>query len=300
MIDITIHDSNFPHQKYLTPYLNSDKITWKRDGVRRYLNFYTDNFIKSSVIDVPQDKNINVCLLLEPLTNPGWTDIYDYIRTDFEKFNLIITHNTDQLGDLIKSRPDKFLYSTKCITTSWLNDEMIKIHDKTKLVSMPISFKNFSEGHRIRHVIYENFKDSGKIDFYGDGVFGYKGDFRDCFIEYKYVIICENTLQNGFNSEKFNDALLTGCIPIYWGSDLNDKNYKKDSIFSFNPNKNIVNFDFVESLSNLNKVLNTIYLSDPYDSLFESIANNFEYTLTKKQSENNIYSVLLNKGFIIN
>lgn len=298
MIEINLIDSNFPHQEYLTPYLKSDKIIWRRDGVRRKINVYTDNFIKSSVVEIPNDGNLNICLLLEPLTNPAWTDIYDYIKTDFEKFDLVITHNLDELGDLINSRPDKFHYSTKCITTSWLNKEMIGIHKKSKMISMPVSSKNFSEGHRIRHVIYEKYKDENIIDFYGDGLENFTGEFRDCFIDYKYVIICENTLEKGFNSEKFNDALLSGCVPIYWGSDIYDNNYDLTSVFKFSPDKKTVNFDFDESLNNLDVILKKIINDDPYLSLIDSVNVNYNYAYQKHQTENNLFDILLEKGFI--
>lgn len=298
MIDITLYDSNFPHQIFLTPFLNSKKINWKRDGHRRSINVYTDNFIKKSVIDIPNDGNINICILLEPLTNPPWTDIYEYIQTDFEKFHMVITHNLDQLNDLIIERPDKFYYSTKCITTTWLDENMIKIHDKSKMVSMPLSFKNFSEGHRIRHIIFDYYKGSNKIDFYGSGIPNYDEEFRECFFDYKYVIICENTLQNGFNSEKLNDALLTGTIPIYWGSRINDNNYDANSIYYFSPKTNIINFQFQESLLNLERILDFIYNEDPYDSLLDSINKNFIYSNSLKQSEDNIYDILIKKGFL--
>lgn len=300
MLEITLYDSNFPHQEYLTPYLKSSKIIWKRDNIRRNINVYTDNFIKKTVIDVPQDGNINVCILLEPLTNPPWTDIYDYIQTDFEKFDLIITHNIDKLGDLISERPEKFVYNTFCITSSWLEDIMIGHHEKNKMISMPFSRKSFSEGHQLRHTIYNRFKDSSKIDFYGDGVPNFSGEFRECFFGYKYTIVCENTLQKGFNSEKLRDAILTKTIPIYWGSKLHDDNLEIQSIFYFSPDKDRINFNFEESILNLEKIIDYIYKNDPYDTLREYVENNFQYLLPKKQSEDNIYDVLLTKGYIQN
>jgi hypothetical protein len=298
MIEITLFDSNFPHQNFLTPYMDSTRIRWKRDGIRRKINVYTDNFIKSQVIDIPKDENKNICLLLEPYTNPPWTDIYDYIRTDYEKFDLIITHNHDQLGDLILQYPDKFHYNTKCITTSWLSEEMMGLHPKTKMISMPFSFKNHSEGHRIRHMIYQKYKENNVIDFFGSGIENYSGEFRECFMDYKYVIICENTLQKGFNSEKFNDAILTGCIPIYWGSRPLDSNIDSKSIFLFSPDKTKIDFDFDESLKNLEKIIDYVYKEDPYNSLIQSIENNFHYLLPQKQSEDNIFDILQDKGFI--
>ena len=101
MLEVTLTDSNFPHQTHLTPFMESKKLKWMRDEKRRKINFYTDNFIKKEVIQIPQDGNLNILVMLEPFTNPAWTDIYDYIRTDFEKFDLIITHNLMKLGDLI-------------------------------------------------------------------------------------------------------------------------------------------------------------------------------------------------------
>lgn len=299
MIEITLTDSNFGHQEFLTPFMKSDKILWKRDNIRRNINVYTDNFIKESICTIPKDENINICLLLEPLTNPPWTDIYEYIRTDFEKFDLIITHNLQSLGDLIEKRPDKFVYSTKCITSSWICPEMIGLHKKTRNISLPFSDKSFSEGHRLRHIIYEKYKNLDIIDFHGTGVPNYTGEFRDSYTLYKYVIICENTLQKGFNSEKVNDAFLTGCIPLYWGSRFIDTNYNNDSIFYFSPyNVEKINFDFDESLHNLQLLIDYIISQDPYSSLLYSIENNFKYTLSNYQSENNIYKILTEKKYI--
>lgn len=299
MIEVTLTDSNFGHQESLCPHNKSEKIKWVRDGVRRKINVYTDNFIKKGYSEVPKDGNYNVCILLEPLTNPSWTDIYDYIQTDYEKFDLIITHNLGKLGHLIEGRPDKFLYSSKCQTSSWLPKEVYGLHKKTKNISMPFSDKNFAEGHRLRHMIYEKYKDSGIIDFYGGGTGEYLNDLSVCFKDYKYVIVCENTLQKGYNSEKFNDILLNGCIPIYWGSEIFDKNYDLNSIFRFAPDKEYVDFDFDESFNNLENILNYIIDEDPYEKLIDSIKRNYNYALSKSQTEDNIYQILKERNMII-
>lgn len=299
MIELTLTDSNFGHQECLDPFINSQQVVWKRDGVRRKVNVFTDNFIKQTHVDVPQDGNKNVCVLLEPFTNPAWTDIYDYIRTDFEKFDLIVTHNKEKLSDLLESRPDKFHYSTQCITRTWLEQKHIGLHSKSKNISMPVSSKNFSEGHRIRHVIYDKYKDSGLIDFYGDGIPNFTGDFRQCFIDYKYVIIAENCLQKGFHSEKLNDALLTGCIPIYWGPNVEDNHYDKSIILNFAPDKPKVDFEFDESLDNLQAVLDSLAANNyPYHEHMSAIRKNHEYTLSNLIPEDNLYRILKGKNFL--
>lgn len=299
MIELTLTDSNFGHQQGLDPFINSQEVVWRRDGIRRKVNVFTDNFIKQTHVDVPQDENFNVCILLEPYTNPPWTDIYDYIRTDFEKFDLIITHNKEKLSDLLELRPDKFHYSTQCITRTWLEQKHINLHPKSRNISMPVNFKNFSEGHRIRHVIYEKYKDSGIIDFFGEGIPDFKGDFRQCFIDYKYTIIAENCLQKGFHSEKLNDAILTGCIPIYWGTNIEDLNYDKSSILPFAPNKPKVDFEFDESLNNLEEVLKILTETNyPYDTLLSSIKKNYDYTLSNLIPEDNVLRILKNRNML--
>lgn len=301
MIEVTLNDSNFPHQKCLTPFFNSSKLEWKRDGIRRKINVYTDNLIKTSIIDIPNDGNLNICLLLEPLTNPAWTDVYDYIQTDFEKFDLIITHNKQKLQHLFETRSDKFHYSTHCITQSWLYEKDHQLYPKTKMISLPFSHKNFCEGHRFRHLCYEKYKNRGLIDFWGGGLPA--GDVNhywgpEIFIPYKYMIVIENCLQKGFNSEKLNDAILTGCIPIYWGAEIEDSNYNLSSIFSFAPKKEKVDFDFEESFNNLDKVLDYVIKNDPYEKLYSSVISNYNYVTSHKQSENNLFDILVSRGLI--
>jgi len=317
MIEVTLNDSNFSHQKCLSPFFNSSKSEWKRDGIRRKINVYTDNFIKSSIIEVPKDGNYNVCVLLEPLTNPRWTDIYDYIQTDFEKFDLIISHNKQKLQYLFDTRPDKFYYSTHCITQTWLYEHDHKLHTKSnpfkiwnhfkeiihhpKKISMPFSHKNRSEGHRFRHLFYEKHKNHEHIDFWGGGLpvdnnYHYWGP--EIFMSYKYTIVIENCLEKGFISEKFNDALLTGCIPIYWGAEIEDTNYDMSSIFQVAPKKEIIDFNFEESFALLENMVEYIVKNDPYDSLYESVIKNYNYALSHRQSEDNIYEVLKIRGMI--
>jgi hypothetical protein len=160
------------------------------------------------------------------------------------------------------------------------------------MVSMPFSHKNFTEGHTLRHVIYEKYKHSGMIDFYGSGVPNNTLDFNDCFKDYKYTIAIENCLQAGYNSEKLYDAFLTGCIPLYWGSKLENKNFDLSSLFYFSPDKEKVDFNFDESLNNFESILKLIYNTDPYYNLTSSILNNYKYMVDNKQTEDNLFNVL--------
>lgn len=266
-VNVTFWDSTMCSE-WLAPCLPpSDYILKMRDGIRRPINVYTDNFIKSELVDIPVDGNKNVCILLEPYCTPPWTDVYDYIQTDFEKFDLVITHNKDKLGHLLEERPDKFYYSSKCAYTTWLDEANIKLHPKSKMISCPFSWKHYCLGHRLRHAVYNSLNDTGLVDFYGSGAMWNKNqtitgrehhphedpcggvltlgseesqrdtlcEFRTAYYDYKYVIIIENAYeQTGFNSEKLYDCFLSGCVPIYCGSKIFDDNINMDGIVEFN------------------------------------------------------------------
>jgi hypothetical protein len=77
-----------------------------------------------------------------------------------------------------------------------------------------------------------------------------------------------------------------------------DKNYDEKSVFYFSPNVNKVDFNFDESLSNLDNIIQSILLNDNYDSYYESIKQNYEYTLSKLNSEDNLFDILKEKNFI--
>lgn len=68
----------------------------------------------------------------------------------------------------------------------------------------------------------------GVLDLYGrntgefdlSSIDTYKGPLinnRDALDPYDYTFAFENIREPNYMSEKFNDAILAGCIPIYWG-----------------------------------------------------------------------------------
>lgn len=68
----------------------------------------------------------------------------------------------------------------------------------------------------------------GVLDLYGrntggfdlDSIDSYKGSIersQDAVNSYEYTFAFENACEVNYMSEKFNDAILAGCIPFYWG-----------------------------------------------------------------------------------
>jgi len=114
--------------------------------------------------------------------------------------------------------------------------ELMNTHDipKTKLLSAIISANNWDDGHilRIKQLQYIEAKESNpnevnwKIDIYGRcGSLKYKNYFGELPPEdktsglypYKYTIAFENNSEHNYFTEKIHDAIVSECLPFYWG-----------------------------------------------------------------------------------
>jgi alpha(1,3/1,4) fucosyltransferase len=52
--------------------------------------------------------------------------------------------------------------------------------------------------------------------------------------EYKFVISFENSLQDGYTTEKIMEPILQDCIPIYWGNKLVDRDFNSQRFLDYN------------------------------------------------------------------
>ena len=105
--------------------------------------------------------------------------------------------------------------------------------------------------------------------------------------QYKFNICPENSKAYGYVTEKLYEAVLSGCIPIYWGSDTVD---------ILNPNaiifwtKGAENKDSLELIKNINssEVLFEEFASQP-----RLLSNATDFVIDKfNQLENNLRSIL--------
>lgn len=91
--------------------------------------------------------------------------------------------------------------------------------DKKKLISVIVSDKSMSAGHkrrlRLLKGIAEHFGD--RLDVYGHG-FREIEDKWEAIRQYKYHIVMENSRIPDYWTEKLADAYLGGAFPLYFGS----------------------------------------------------------------------------------
>lgn len=88
---------------------------------------------------------------------------------------------------------------------------------------------------------------------------------RNFLLDYFFNICPENSWARGYTTEKLYHAMISGCIPIYWGCDkLDDGFYNKEKIFLIN--KDLSNIDSiiddtVSLLNNRNELLDYVNMN---------------------------------------
>ena len=160
--------------------------------------------------------------------------------------------------------------------TTWIKDK--QIHNKTKNVSAIFSYKTFdfalersgeyalknkySIGYDLRHNVAKEFKDT--IDIFGNG-YNPIDTKEEGTINYRYQIVIENEY-NITGSEKLNDPIACGTVPIYW-ADNNSLALK------FYNAKGIILF---RTLEDLKFILENVISEQDYNERKPFIKQNFD------------------------
>lgn len=106
----------------------------------------------------------------------------------------------------------------------------------------------------IRMSAYQSLSNIDRVDGYGM-MFNnyYTGNKMDILRNYKFNICFENTLSDGYVTEKLFEARLSGCIPVYWGDNMSHDD--------FNP-RCFIDFTSMDSYEQLQDRVSKIYSSD--------------------------------------
>ena len=209
--------------------------------------FFTDTKLQD--VDSSKYSNVKkVAWLLEPKSiDPG---IYDWILKNYHKFDNVLTFDRE-----IISQIDNGLFQP--YGTYWVEKDSPV---KSRSVSMIASYKNEATGHKIRHSIYNHFKD--RIDTFGT-ITGNRLANKDTGLkDFRFSFAVENCIQDGYFTEKILDCFATKTIPVYWGTRSVGEFFNSDGII------------FIDDFNSIEGVIN--YLSeDVYNSKLEAIEDNF-------------------------
>jgi hypothetical protein len=272
---IKIFDQAFAHESYCGSKIGGNEskyITWDRSHV---INEGDVVFFTDSSLNLVENIKVNckkIAWLIEPPS--VYIQSYNYIKSNFDKFNLILSHQESLIGisDKVKMCP---------MWCSWVSTDKHKIETKTKKLSIIASNKKDTQGQRLRHDIINTIRNKTEIDLYGGltscGI-GYNPikNKSEGLSPYMFSIIIENEKSPYFFTEKIIDSLITGTVPIYWGAD------KIGNFF------NTEGFIFINNLEDMISILPEL-TEKKYNSLLPHIKENFETAIKYTTVEDYIY-----------
>lgn len=113
-----------------------------------------------------------------------------------------------------------------------------ELPEKSKLVSMVASPKQFTEGHKFRHSVAEKYKNN--LDLFGGacgsprfGILNFPWEHKEITTSpYMFSVVIENDTYETYFTEKVTDCFAAGTIPIYWGSPDIGKHFNADGIIN--------------------------------------------------------------------
>jgi len=168
---------------------------------------------------------------------------------------------------------------------------------KSKLVSGITTGLYKLSGHKHRIEFLKEFTHAhpGILDLFGKNVgrfdlstiSDYKGPIKDKWdglAPYRYSFVFENTAEKNYFSEKFADAILVGCMPIYWGCTNLSDFFPEDSFVELDTTKE-------EAVDTAMKIVNSNYREEHLSALKkakELILNKYQIWPTLHQVINEL------------
>ena len=229
---------------------------------------------ESMLTAIDDDVKYKIGHLHEPPIIQG-TDLYEWAKNNQEHFTAFLSTGWPEWVIPGKTLPVGISPHT------WIKNKMI--YPKDKSISAIFSFKTndyafqrseFSKqninllGYNLRHKISTEFQD--KIDVFGSMPSSkYKlsdtpSAKEEGLIPYRYHIVVENQWGYG-GSEKLNDPIACGSVPIFWGDNSSPilNYYNKEGIILF------------KTLEDLEQIINSVVSEKDYLNRMSAIQENF-------------------------
>ena len=225
---IKLVDDNLGKQTNLSPFIKAPHPFSKSEKDPDWVIFTDQKCFTSEVSKYSCHK---AAWIIEPPVVNGENHIN--ITKIHHKFDYVFSYNR-----WIEKRIPNFKFVPHA--GSWIREEDIAIHEKSKLCSVIMSNKEWNAGHRQRLSILNHIKND-KIDGFGKACKNYIENKIDGLKDYMFSIAMENEAppflfdpSNDYFSEKILDCFLSGTIPIYLGNPRISKYFNPDGIIIIN------------------------------------------------------------------
>lgn len=263
----SIRDGQFAHAYSTSNWFKPTYFEWDFKNIITDFVFLTDSHVHS--VTSPEYAHLKkyAWLVESPAVTRG---AYEFVEANPNLFDKIFTHSEKLL-----QLPHSHIVP---IGGCHLEQEEIKInHNKSKLVSMMYSGKNFAPGHSMRHEVAQKY--SSLVDVMGSGTGTGHVKKVHSVQDYMFSVVIENVKEGYYFTEKIVDAFLAGCIPIYYGS---------EHIGEFFNEKGFLTFD---TLDELYEILNRPEMLMEFYKLHTSeVIENFNKALDHKIGEDYLYT----------
>tara|TARA_R110000824_G_scaffold12890_4_gene56209 strand:+ start:5859 stop:7013 length:1155 start_codon:yes stop_codon:yes gene_type:complete len=245
-LEVNIFDSMAP-EDYRE--FSEEKIKWIRKAPEfKGVTVFTDKDLLSPWVDNVKS-NQKVAWLVECREVHPFA--YAHILQVEHKFDYIFTFDDELLA-----RSPKYIKSM--IGSTRVSNEDAGIHEKTKLLSLIASKKNWTRGHKLRHMVANSIKDRYEVDLWGEAYRpwgnpsvstgaavreGKAGPLKD----YYFSIAIMNSKLNNYFTETLVDLFRYGTVPIFWGCDNIGEYFNLDGMMTFNNGPEL--FEILDQLS---------------------------------------------------
>ncbi|MFN3077252.1 MAG: glycosyltransferase family 10 domain-containing protein [Alphaproteobacteria bacterium] len=212
-----IVDTTFAHDVGTTAGRTPRYWRWNRTGVCPFASGAPTFYGNDSVLRAPIGADNCCALLIESKAIMG--KVYQAFPSLIDRFQRVFTHDQS----LLDANPDKCHFIPG--GGVWIGGDYglgeIGIPEKSGLVSLVSSTKNLCPLHEFRFQLARSLSGDPRVDvFIGGGGKGTPGwvPIAETLNRYRYSIVIENTIDDGYFTEKILNCFATGVVPIYHGA----------------------------------------------------------------------------------
>lgn len=174
------------------------------------------------------------------------SEVYQKVYQNSTMFDVILTNNEQLLtlpNAVFRNSGYEVVLNKNVHKSTWpilQDNSLIKLYDKSKLVSFITSNKTFTKGHEFRMNCFNYLcVNKAKVDMFGVGIREIVGKI-EALKDYRFSIAIENGQCKNYFTEKILDCFLTGTIPIYHGCPNIGDFFNTDGFFIFNTEEELL------------------------------------------------------------